>query len=187
MLPIQRIFTTTIYSYAIAMILTVTAQAVLHKYWKYIAQTFPESKEYWFTVRGKNKRGLSNVTMLTYTQYAFSLIVSEAVILRKKNGGGRLVSSSKGIWEKLLQGVEVEDNLLVNGLDLAEVSNSKVHVLKFVEVPKGSKGDGVRKQLLLVRLGQQVKGKAVVPSKQFLYYVQPPANRGIRQQQKDGP
>ena len=42
-----------------------------------------------------NKMGLSNVTMFTDTQYAFSLIVSEAVILRKKNGGGWLVSSSK--------------------------------------------------------------------------------------------
>ena len=56
---------------------------MLHKYWKFIAQTFPEGKEYWLTVRGNNKPGLSNVTMLTATQYAFSLIVSEAVILRK--------------------------------------------------------------------------------------------------------
>ena len=69
---------------------------------------------------------LSNVTMLTNTQYAFSLIVSEVVILRKKYGGGWLVYSSKGIWEKLVRGVEVEDNLLVNGLYLAEVLNSKV-------------------------------------------------------------
>ena len=103
--------------------------------------------------------------------------------MKKKNGGGWLVSSSKGIWEKLLQGVEVEDNLLVNGLDLAEVSNSVVHVSKFVEVPKESKGDDARKLLLLVRLGQRVK-VAVFPSKKFSYYVQPPANRGLRQQQK---
>ena len=108
------------------MILTAAAQAVLHKYWKSIAQTFPEGEEYWFTVRGNKKMGLGNVTMLTDIQYAFSLLISEAVELRKKNGGGWLVSSSKGIWEKLLRGVEVEDNLLVNGLDLAEVLNSKV-------------------------------------------------------------
>ena len=158
------------------MILTAAAQSVLQKYWKSIAQTFSEGNEYWFTVRGNNKMGLSNVTMLTDTQYAFSLILSEAVILKKKNGGGWLVSSSNDIWEKLLQRVEVEDNLLVNGLDLAEVLSSKVHVSNFVEVAKGSKGDGARKTLLLVRLGQQVKGEYVVPLKQFSYYVQPPAN-----------
>ena len=70
------------------MILTAAAQAVLHKCWKSIAQTFPEGKEYRFTVRENNKMGLSNVTMLTDIQYAFSLIVSVAVRLRKKNGGG---------------------------------------------------------------------------------------------------
>ena len=181
---IRRIFTTTIYSYAIAMILTVAAQAVLHKYWKSIAQTFSEGDKYWFTVRRNNKMGLSNVTMLTDTQYAFSLILSEAVKLNKKNGGGWLVSSSKDIWEKLLRGVEVQDDLLVDGLDLAEVSTSKVQVSNFVEVAKGSKGDGTRKPLLLVRLRQRVKGETVVPSKQLSYSVQPPANQGIRQQQK---
>ena len=61
---------------------------MLNKYWKSIAQTFPEGKEYRFTVRENNKMGLSNVTMLTDIQYAFSLIVSVAVRLRKKNGGG---------------------------------------------------------------------------------------------------
>ena len=65
-----------------------------------------------------------------------------------------------------MRGVEVEDNLLVNGLDLAEVWNSVVHVSKFVEVPKGSKGDGTRKTLLFVRLGQRVKGEAAVPLNQ---------------------
>ena len=49
---------------------------------------FPEGKEYWFTVRGNTDMGLGNVTMLTDTQNAFSLIVSEAVILKKENGGG---------------------------------------------------------------------------------------------------
>ena len=49
---------------------------------------------------------------------------------------------------------------------MAEVTNSVDHVSKFVEVSKGSKGDGTRKPLLLVRLGQQVKGEAMVPSKE---------------------
>ena len=57
-------------------------------------------------------------------------------------------------------------SLLVNGLGLVEVSNNVVRVLKFVEIPKGSKGDGTRKPLPLVRLGQQVKGEAAIPSKQ---------------------
>ena len=171
MLPIRRIFTTTIYSYAITMILTAAAQAVLHKYWESIAQAFSEGNEYWFTVRGNNKMGLSNVTMLTDTKYAFNLIVSEAVKLKQKNGDRWLISSSKDSWDKLLQGVEVEDNFLVNELDLAKVSNSVVHVLKFVEVPRGIKDDGTRKPLLLGWLGQRVKGKTMVPSKQFSYYV----------------
>ena len=39
-----------------------------------IAQTFPEGKKYWFTVRENNKMELDNVTMLTFGRPIHKLI-----------------------------------------------------------------------------------------------------------------
>ena len=91
---------------------------------------------------------LLNVAMLTDTQHAFSLILSEAVVLKRKRGGECWVSSSKYNWEILLWGVEVGDKWLVDELDLVEVSNNVVYVLKFIKVAKRSIGHGTRKPLL---------------------------------------
>ena len=123
--------------------------------------------------------------MLTDTHFAFGLLISGVANVKRKGEGGWQVTSSKDKWEKLLRGVEVEDNILQDGLDLAEVSRSGVHTSKFVKVSEGAGKQGKVSQLLTVRLGQRVKGEAVVASLQFLHDVQPPANRGMRQQQRD--
>ena len=123
--------------------------------------------------------------MLTDTHFAFGLLISGVANVKRKGEGGWQVTSSKGNWEKLLRGVEVEDNILQDGLDLAEVSRSGVHTSKFVKVSEGAGKQGKVSHLLTVRLGQRVKGEAVVASKQFLHDVQPPANRGMRHQQRD--
>ena len=44
MLPIRRIFTITIYSYAIATTLTATAQAVMYNYWNVLLKRSLKAK-----------------------------------------------------------------------------------------------------------------------------------------------
>ena len=185
MMYIRRLLLTSLYISAIAMFYSISARASLHKFLKSIAEIIPQGHEYCFTVRGNNAMSLSNLTMLTDTHFAFGLLISGVANVKRKGEGGWQVTSSKNKWEKLLRGVEVEDNILQDGLDLAEVSKSGVRTSKFVKVSEGSGKQGKKSHLLTVRLGQRVKGEAVVASKQFLHDVQPPANRGMRQQQRD--
>ena len=88
---------------------------------------------------------LSNLTMLTDTHFAFGLLISGVANVKRKGEGGWQVTSSKNKWEELLRGVEVEDNILQDGLDLAEVSSSVVHTSKFVKLSEGAEGWGKKK------------------------------------------
>ncbi|EJK60011.1 hypothetical protein THAOC_19709, partial [Thalassiosira oceanica] len=96
------------------------------------------------------------------------------------------VRSSPKKWKVLLRGVETEDNLLrYEGNDLAEVFLSQVKCSKFLRLKRTSKRRDKKKDILQVRLGKLNPGEAVIASKQMTDEVKPPANRALREGQRE--
>ena len=173
--------------YTAAMPTPSVFRAVLHKFFEGVAGKVPDGDEYCFTVQGNNKMSLGNLTLLPEETWAFALLKSGMLEPRRKAVGGWQIRSSRDDWKALLQGssnLPMGDDLLRGtGSDLAEVQLSKVDVTKFMQYSEPSAVKANRKTLLTVRLGKPAPNTALIASKQLTDNVDPPANRGIRQEQ----
>jgi len=169
------------------MSLEAAAAAALHKYFRFVAEKTADGDQYCFTARGRNEMALSTLTMLTDRKWAFALYLSGVVEFHFiKSTGKWKVRSSPKKWKVLLRGVETEDNLLrYEGNDLAEVFLSQVKCSKFLRLKRTSKRRDKKKDILQVRLGKLNPGEAVIASKQMTDEVKPPANRALREGQRE--
>lgn len=160
------------------------ARNALHLFVAETALAIHEGGEYNYTVRGTNERSLMSLTMLTEEEYAFGLLLS-GVVTVKKGKDGPYVISSKIMWEGLLRGLETDDNLLKGeGWNLAEVHSSRIKLSKFKRVTEMEEKDTLP-SVLTVRIGRPPDGEALVASAQLTFDVKPPTNRGLRRMQRE--
>ena len=95
MMYLRPVFVTSLCIYVITMSYSIGARQALCKFFKSIAQIIPEGHEYCFTVRGNNAMSLSNLTMPTDEYFAFGLLISGVLKLRKRSQGGWHVEEAR--------------------------------------------------------------------------------------------
>ena len=120
---------------------------------------------YWFTIRGNNEMSLSSLTMLTEERYAALLLAGKLVTIRGKGKGLQVMSSKYTHWDTLVEGAGLTSK--DGGLDIAEVTQSRVRLDAFKRRKKGIKLSGIRKDLLQIRIGKYPEGTTTKASLQL--------------------